>query len=107
MARTLVGTVASDKTDKTIIVAVETRKTHPIYKKQYTVTKRFAAHDEKNEAHEGDKVSIVEVRPMSATKRFSLEKIIAKAGVQHVDETTVQAKPVSKKKSVESDEVEE
>jgi small subunit ribosomal protein S17 len=90
MARTLVGIVASDKADKTIIVAVSTRKTHPIYKKQYSVTKRFMAHDEKNEAHVGDKVSIVETRPLSARKRFALEKIVEKAGIEHQEPETVE-----------------
>ena len=60
MARTLTGEVSSDKGDKTIVVKIQTRKTHPIYKKQYSVTKKFMAHDEKNEAHTGDKVQISE-----------------------------------------------
>ena len=86
MARTLIGTVVSDKADKTIVVSVQTRKTHPIYKKQYTVTKRFAGHDESNQAHVGDKVELTECRPISASKRFTLTKVIAKAGVTHVGE---------------------
>ena len=101
MARTLIGTVSSDKADKTIVVAVQTRKTHPIYKKQYTVTKRFAGHDEKNEAHVGDKVELTECRPISASKRFTLTKVISRAGVVHtteadagaVEEVTTKAKP--------------
>jgi small subunit ribosomal protein S17 len=91
MARTLIGTVVSDKADKTIVVAVQTRKTHPIYKKQYTVTKRFAGHDEKNEAHVGDKVELTECRPISASKRFTLSKVVAKAGVKHVGEADAAA----------------
>jgi small subunit ribosomal protein S17 len=86
MARTLIGTVVSDKADKTIVVAVQTRKTHPIYKKQYTVTKRFAGHDETNQAHLGDKVEITECRPISASKRFTLTKVLSKATVTHVSE---------------------
>lgn len=86
MARSLIGTVASDKADKTIVVAVQTRKTHPIYKKQYTVTTRFAGHDEKNEAKVGDKVEITECRPLSATKHFTLTKIISTASVVHTGE---------------------
>lgn len=78
MAKTIVGIVTSNKTDKTIVVTAHTRKTHPIYKKQYTVTRKFMAHDEKNECEPGDKVSIVETRPISARKRFTLEKIIEK-----------------------------
>lgn len=85
MARKLVGTVSSDKADKTIVVTVRTRKTHPIYRKQYTVTKKFIAHDEANEARVGDHVSIVETRPISARKRHSLERVIERAGVAFTD----------------------
>jgi small subunit ribosomal protein S17 len=72
MARTLIGTVASDKADKTIVINIAVRKTHPLYKKQYTVNTKFMAHDEKNEAKVGDKVAVVECRPLSARKRFTL-----------------------------------
>lgn len=85
MARTLVGVVSSDKGDKTIVVTVATRKTHPLYKKQYTYSKKFMAHDENNEAKTGDRVSISETRPLSARKRFKLEAIIERAGIQHVE----------------------
>ncbi len=85
MARSLVGIVASEKADKTIVVTVATRKTHPIYKKQYTSTKKFMAHDETNDAHLGDKVSIAETRPLSKRKRFTLEKIIERAPIRHVE----------------------
>ncbi|TXG78160.1 30S ribosomal protein S17 [Patescibacteria group bacterium] len=85
MAKTLTGVVTSDRPDKTIVVSVATRKTHPVYKKQYTDTKKFMAHDEKNEAHEGDKVIISETRPLSARKRFELTKILERAGVKHVE----------------------
>lgn len=78
MAKTLIGIVSSDKTDKTIVVTVRTRKTHPLYRKQYTVTTKYMAHDEKNEAVSGDKVSIVETRPLSARKRYILSQIIDK-----------------------------
>lgn len=102
MARTLVGTVASDKADKTIVVAVSTRKTHPVYKKQYTVTKRYAAHDEKNAAHVGDVVEIVECRPLSASKRFTLNKLVEKAGVRHESEAdAVAVEAVTKKAAKE------
>lgn len=86
MAKTLVGIVASDKANKTIVVSVATRKTHPIYKKQYTSTKKFIAHDENNEAALGDKVLISETRPISARKRFTLEKVLDRAPVRHIDE---------------------
>jgi small subunit ribosomal protein S17 len=78
MAKTIIGIVSSNKTDKTIVVTVQTRKTHPIYRKQYSVSRKFMAHDEKNEAEVGDKVSIVETRPLSARKRHTLERIIEK-----------------------------
>ncbi len=81
MAKTMTGTVSSDKADKTIIVSVHTHKTHPIYKKAYTVTTKFMAHDEKNEAHVGDVVVIAETRPLSARKRFVLTKVIEKAAI--------------------------
>lgn len=87
MARTLTGLVSSDKGDKTIVVAIRTRKTHPIYKKQYTVTTKYMAHDEKNEAHEGDKVVIAESKPISARKRFTLVEIVEKAHVKVVEAT--------------------
>jgi small subunit ribosomal protein S17 len=80
MARILIGTVTSDKSDKTIVITSRARKTHPIYKKQYTVNTKFMAHDEKNEAKVGDLVSIVETRPQSARKHFKLDKIIEKSG---------------------------
>lgn len=85
MAKTFIGVVASDKADKTIVVSVATRKTHPIYKKQYTSTKKFMAHDEANDAREGDKVSIVETKPLSARKRFMLGKVLERAPVKHVE----------------------
>lgn len=76
MAKTLTGIVSSDKPDKSIVVTVVTHKTHPIYKKRYISSKKFMAHDEKNEAKTGDKVTISETRPISAKKRFTLEKIV-------------------------------
>ena len=78
MAKTIIGTVSSNKTDKTIVVTVQIRKTHPLYRKQYTVSRKFMAHDEKNEAEQGDKVAIVETRPISARKRYTLDRIIEK-----------------------------
>ena len=85
MARKLVGTVVSNVQDKTIVVKTQRRVTHSVYKKQYTVSKNYQAHDEKNEALVGDRVSIVEVRPISKHKAFKLEKIIErKEGVAEV-----------------------
>lgn len=86
MAKTLQGVVSSDKADKTIVVTVATPKTHPIYKKKYTSSKRFIAHDEKNEAHAGDTVVIAETRPLSARKRHTLVRVVERAGVEHKEE---------------------
>lgn len=82
MARQITGTVTSDKSDKTIVITVRARRTHPLYKKQYTVNTKFMAHDEKNEAKLGDLVTIVETRPISARKRFRLDKIVERGGVR-------------------------
>lgn len=85
MAKTITGVVSSKKTDKTIVVTEHVRLTHPLYRKQYTVTKKFMAHDEKNEAQEGDKVVIGETRPLSARKHHTLLRVVEKAGVTHVE----------------------
>ena len=79
MAHTLTGTVSSDKRDKTITVAITSRETHPLYKKQFTRTRKYTAHDEKNIAHVGDKVIISEHRPFSKTKTWALVDIIEKS----------------------------
>ena len=77
--RELVGKVVSDKTDKTITVLVETYKKDPLYGKRVKSSKKYAAHDEKNEAKVGDKVRIVETRPLSKNKHFRLVEIVEKA----------------------------
>ena len=77
--RELIGVVVSDKADKTITVKVETYKMNPIYKKRFKRSKKFAAHDEENQAHVGDKVRLVMTRPLSKTKRYELAEIIEKA----------------------------
>ncbi len=77
--RELVGKVVSDKTDKTITVLVETYKKDPLYGKRVKYSKKYAAHDEKNEAKVGDTVRIAETRPLSRTKRFRLVEIVEKA----------------------------
>jgi small subunit ribosomal protein S17 len=82
MARTITGTVVSDKGNKTIVINVAERKTHPLYKKQYTVNTKFMAHDEKNEAKVGDRVLVEESRPMSARKRFMLKRIVERGGIR-------------------------
>lgn len=76
--RILSGTVVSDKMDKTVVVAVTTTKQHPMYQKFFHTTKRYKAHDEKNEYAVGDEVRIGECRPLSRDKRWEvIEKIRA------------------------------
>jgi small subunit ribosomal protein S17 len=82
MARVITGKVTSDRGDKTIVITVTERKTHPLYKKQYSVNTKFMAHDEKNEAKVGDVVAIIETRPLSARKRFTLNKIVERGGAR-------------------------
>jgi small subunit ribosomal protein S17 len=77
----LVGRVVSDKMDKTIVVSVERLQRHPLYKRVVRLSNKFKAHDETNDAHIGDTVRIVESRPLSATKRWRLVEVIARAGV--------------------------
>lgn len=79
MAKTLTGIVSSDLRNKSITVSVTSRETHPIYKKQYSVTRKYQAHDEKNEAKKGDKVTISETRPISKTKSFVMISIDEKS----------------------------
>src|SRR5262245_2285920 len=78
--RTKVGRVVSDKMDKTIVVSIERLARHPLYKRVIRLTSKFKAHDELNEAHIGDTVLIEESRPLSATKRWRLVKVVARAG---------------------------
>jgi small subunit ribosomal protein S17 len=75
----IVGVVTSNKMDKSITVVVERRLKHPIYGKFIRKSKKFMAHDEKNECSEGDKVKIIESRPLSRRKRWNLVEILEKA----------------------------
>ncbi len=77
--RVLKGVVVSDKMDKTITVLVETHKKHAKYGKRVKYAKKYKAHDENNIARKGDTVTIMETRPLSATKRFRLVEIVTKA----------------------------
>ncbi len=77
--KTLVGKVVSDKMDKTITVLVETYKNHPRYKKRYKYSKKYKAHDEQSIAKLGDRVEIMETRPLSKTKNFRIVKVLEKA----------------------------
>ena len=76
--RTLQGVVVSDKQDKTVVVKVERRFTHPVLKKTVRRSKKYHAHDEKNEANIGDVVKIMETRPLSKLKRWRLVEVIQK-----------------------------
>ncbi len=85
MAKTITGVVTSNKTDKTIVITEHVRKTHPLYKKQYTVNSKFMAHDENNECRVGDKVLIEECRPLSARKKYRLKEILNRAELSDKD----------------------
>ena len=77
--KTRVGRVVSDKMDKTIVVAIEDRVAHPLYKKIVKRTYKLKAHDEKNECAVGDRVRVMETRPLSKDKRWRLVEIVEKA----------------------------
>ena len=79
MAHTLVGIVSSDSRDKTITVSIMNRETHPLYRKQFTKTRKYTAHDEENIAKVGDKVEIAACRPLSKTKSFKLVKVLERS----------------------------
>lgn len=73
------GVVSSDKMDKTVTVSIQWKEKHPIYGKFVSKTKKYHAHDEKNECHIGDTVRIMETRPLSRSKRWRVVEIVEKA----------------------------
>ncbi len=77
--KTRIGTVVSDKMDKTIVVAIKTKKKHPLYGKTVNYTNKLKAHDENNECGVGDKVRVMETRPLSKDKRWRLVEVVEKA----------------------------
>ena len=79
LRKTMIGTVVSDKMDKTIVVAVEDSYAHPIYKKTVKRTYKLKAHDEENTCKTGDKVEVMETRPLSKDKRYRVVRIVEKA----------------------------
>lgn len=83
--KTRVGRVVSDRMDKTVVVAVETFKRHPLYKKAVRRTIKYKAHDEKNECQLGNMVRIVETRPLSKEKRWRVAEIMARKEVVKVE----------------------
>jgi small subunit ribosomal protein S17 len=103
-----VGTVVSNKMDKTIVVAVESLKKHRIYKRTYKQTKRFQAHDEKNTCQVGDLVRIEETRPLSKMKHWRLVEILKRgSGIVPVEEVLSEADPdLTSATSAETDEEE-
>ena len=108
MAKKLTGVVTSDVRDKTITVLVTRRETHPIYGKQYTVSRKFSVHDEANTAHIGDKVEIEESRPVSKTKSWALTRVVeaGHAAIELKDEEEIvekKAAPAVKKAAKETE----
>ena len=79
LRKVMIGTVVSNKMDKTVVVAVETSEKHKIYVKVQKRTYKLKAHDEKNECQEGDKVKVMETRPLSKDKRWRVVEIVEKA----------------------------
>lgn len=77
--KTRIGTVVSDKMQKTVVVLVERRYAHPLYGKRVTRSKKYHAHDENNEYHEGDLVRIMETRPLSKLKRWRVLEVLERA----------------------------
>lgn len=110
MPKKVIGTVTSDVQDKTIVITVTSRQTHPIYGKQYTVSRKYTAHDEKNEAKKGDRVEVSESRPFSKKKTWKLERVletghgdIQVADEADVAEVTGEAERAAKKAVAEED----
>lgn len=108
MKKILIGRVSSAKADKTITISVVSKKTHALYRKQYSVTSKYMAHDENNECKVGDKVSIEETRPLSAKKRHVLKEILERAALtqkdlsaMEADEPKVEVKEVKKEVKAE------
>lgn len=79
LRKTIVGLVVSDKMDKTVVVAVQEHYRHPVYKKVMRSTYKLKAHDENNECRVGDKVLVMETRPLSKDKRWRIVEIVEKA----------------------------
>ena len=79
LRKTMIGTVVSDKMDKTVVVAVETSVAHPIYNKTVKRTYKLKAHDEENSCKVGDTVKVMETRPLSKDKRYRVVEIVEKS----------------------------
>ena len=77
--RTLIGLVVSDKMDKTVVVSVQRATIHPLYRKTIRISKRYKAHDEQNDCRLGDRVEIIECRPLSKDKKFRVAQVLDRA----------------------------
>ena len=88
--KTRFGRVVSNKMDKTVVVAVETPKRHPLYKKTIKRTVRYKAHDENNKCELGDRVRIIETRPLSRQKRWRVDEIISRGEVVEVQPSEIE-----------------
>lgn len=107
MAKTITGTVSSIAGNKTIVITCQWRLTHPLYKKQYTVSSKYMAHDEKNECKVGDKVVISESRPLSARKRYVLNEILSRATLTVEDKKIIEGDDTAKEKAKKTEDEEE
>lgn len=92
MGKVLQGRVVSAGNDKTISVLVSNRKVHPVYKKSYSISKKYAVHDEANKAKMDDLVTIEETKPISKTKRWALKEITGSAAIAHKEPEPVAEK---------------
>jgi small subunit ribosomal protein S17 len=100
------GTVVSDKMQKTVVVAVETTTRHRLYKKTLKRTKRYKVHDEKNESRLGDRVRIVETRPLSKEKRWRLVEILTRGNVADIQPRVIGAELLEPERSEAEEAVE-
>lgn len=99
MAKTIIGTVSSIAGNKTVVITTHWRKTHPVYKKQYTVSAKYMAHDEENVCKLGDKIVIKESRPLSARKRYAVKEILEHAALTDEDRKVIDAETTIPKKA--------
>jgi len=102
--KTRLGRVLSNKMDKTVVVAIETSRHHPLYKKAIRKISKYKAHDEKNECELGDMVRLIETRPLSKEKRWKVAEIITKAEVLEVKPEEIEVQP--EKEEVQPEKIE-
>ncbi len=94
--KTRLGFVVSDKMNKTVVVAVETPKRHPLYKKTVRRVVKYKAHDEENKCQKGDKVRIIETRPLSGDKRWRIAEIVSKGEVVEISPEEITREDLAK-----------